>query len=365
MKRILYIDAFCPAGHLALNRVYISKLVEEGFTVSLALKVGYNEQLGMTSGAPLKVEVPPAYYDKSGSLRSRFYLWMILRFIRDRIDEDQYDVIFFSSYEEISLWAAHFRKPCVLVNHANVAALDRGVRRWFAHRLVRRGCTWLVFADFIRQRVLHHGITRVHVVPQGLVERHRPAPGAQELLGSIDKRLVAPWVRHLVFIPSGAKYDDKFIPNALSKPAFQRYLEASGIALAVKSEHFVSESRNVVLIRKYLSAQQYKALFVSSTCLVLHYPVSFNYRVSATLIECFSNEKACLVSDIDSFRAFARNFRYDPFYDNTESLCAALDRLLAAGTDLLSAPYQYLDEQVPSFIQAARAWAVPAPSRTP
>ena len=355
MKRILYIDSFCPAGHLALNRVYITKLVAEGFAVSLALKAGYYEQLGAPGGTQLEVEVPASYYHKSGSLVSRINQWLALRFIRERIDESKYEVIFLSSYEEISLWAAHFRTPCLLVNHANVAALDNGIRRWFANRLARN-CTWLVFAEFIRQRVLHHGITRVQVVPQGLVEPHRLGGGIWDILHSIDERLVAPWVRHLVFVPSGAKYDDEFIVSTLANKSFQDYLEARGILLAVKGTCFANGSRNVVMITKYLAPDEYKALFLASTCLVLHYPPSFNYRVSATLIECFSNSKACLVSDIDSFRAFAPNFQYDPFYRSRESLCAALDRLLVAGAGFLSEPYRNLDEQIPSFVRVAESW---------
>lgn len=355
MKRILYIDVFCPSGHLAFNRAYIAKLIEAGFDLSFALRAGYYEELGAPAGR-LVVEVPACYYDRPGSVTSRLNHWLALRHIRQRIVEEHYDFIFLSSFEEVSLWATRFSLPCVLVNHANVAGLDKWIRRWFARRLSRNG-TWLVFAEFIRKRVVQHGIDRVQVVPQGLTERHQPGDEDKMLLRGIDDRLVAAGVKHIVFIPAGAKYADRFIARIVADPSFQDFLRTRGMLLVVKGADFADECANVVPISKYLTHDEYRALFLASACLVLHYPSSFNYRVSATLIECFSNEKPCVVSDIEGFRAFARNFRYDPFYGNQAELCAALDRVLGAGDSSISRPYCHLDEQIPSFIRAEQTWS--------
>jgi hypothetical protein len=93
--------------------------------------------------------------------------------------------------------------------------------------------------------------------------------------------------------------------------------------------------------------------------LILHYPETFNYRVSATLIECFSNSKPCVLSDIEAFRVFAHNFQYEPFYRSQAELCAALDRVIDADSSAGSAPYCHLEEQIPSFRVAARDWLAP------
>jgi hypothetical protein len=339
---------------VAFNRAYIAKLQEEGFELAFALRSGYYQELGCPPGK-LQVEVPSHYYDRPGSLASRVNQWLALRYIRQRIDENEFDAIFLSSFEEISLWAARFSLPCVLVNHANVAGLDKGLRRWFARRLSRNG-TLIVFAEFIRQRVLHHGINRTQVVPQGLVERHRPGGDDSRLLGAIDPRLVSADFRHIVFVPSGAKYADGFITRITTDPAFQEFLRARNLLLVVRGVELPDACANVISISKYLSNDEYKALFLASRCLVLHYPESFNYRVSATLIECFSNEKPCVVSDIEGFRAFAHNFRYDPFYGSQSELCAALDRVIDAASAADSAAYRDLQEQIPSFLAASREW---------
>ncbi len=345
--RILYIDSICPFGHLALNRLYISTLVKEGFDVSLALKEGYYEALGAPGGT-LKVTVPARWYDESAKqIQARVNIWRALRYIRRRTDESDYDIIFLSSYEEISLWAASFKTHCLIVNHANVAGLDHPVRRWFARRLARNA-TGLVFAEFIRQRALFHGIHGVQVIPQGLVKRYAPEADTKELLRSIDSRLAEAEWRHLVFVPSGAKYDDGFIGRVVDDADFLRFLRDRNIVLVIKSVELRSDCENIIVFSKRLTAAQYQALFNASTCLLLHYPASFTYRVSATLIECFSNDKACLLSDIASFRAFAGKFRYDPFYDSQPALCAALDRLLSA-KDHIVRPYQSLEDQVLSF----------------
>ena len=355
--RILYIDSICPYGHHALNRLYISTLVREGFEVSLALKEGYYEALG-SPGGTLKVAVPARWYDeRAEQIRARVNIWRALRYIRRQIDESDYDVIFLSSYEEISLWAAGFKTHCLLINHANVAGLDHPIRRWFARRLARNA-TGLVFAEFIRQRALFHGLGRVQVMPQGLVERYAPEAAAEELLRSIDPRLGEAGWRHLVFVPSGAKYADGFIAAIVEDAGFQRFLRERSILFVIKAYQLRSTAQNIMLFSKHLTAAQYRALFNASACLVLHYPASFTYRVSATLIECFSNEKACLLSDIESFRAFGGRFRYNPFYASQAELAAALDRLLAA-EDLIARPYQALEDQVLSFEHLSRDWRRP------
>ncbi len=352
--RVLYIDSFCPYGHRALNRLYIATMVREGFAVSLALKEGYYEALG-SPGGTLKVAVPARWYDElAKQIRSRINTWRALRYIRQRINESDYDIIFLSSYEELSLWAAGFKTPCVMVNHANVAGLDHPLRRWFARRLASNS-TGLVYADFIGQRARFHGIKRVQVMPQGLVERYAPVADPEALLRSIDPRLSEAGWQHLVFVPSGAKYADGFIATIIADAGFQEFLRERGILLVVKAQQLESTARNIVLLSKHLSTAQYRALFHACTCLVLHYPPSFTYRVSATLIECFSNAKACLLSNIESFRAFEAKFRYNPFYATQAELVAALDRLLPAG-DLLACPYQALEDQSLSFERLAREW---------
>jgi hypothetical protein len=352
--KLLYLDVFCPSGHLAFNRAYIAKLLAEGFELSYALRAGYHQELGSPPGT-LKVEVPAEYYDRPGSLASRLNHWLALRYIRRRIDQKDYDAIFLSSFEEISLWAAGFSLPCILVNHANVAGLDKGLRRWFARRLSRNN-TMIVFAEFIRQRVFHHGIKRAQVVPQGLVEPHRPGDQDPQLLSAIDPRLIAPDFRHVVFVPSGAKYADGFIARVTTDPSFQEFLCARSILLVVRGVELPNACTNVVSISKYLSNDEYKALFLASKCLVLHYPESFNYRVSATLIECFSNDKPCVVSDIEGFRAFAHNFQYEPFYGSQAELCAALDRVIDIASAAGSVAYRHLEEQIPSFLLASQDW---------
>lgn len=352
--RILYIDSFCPYGHLALNRLYISTLIREGFDVLLALKEGYYEEMGAPGGT-VRVRVPARFFDEHAKrFSSRFNIWRALRFIQKRVDESTYDAIFFSSYEEISLWCSHFKRPCVLVNHGNVAGLDNRVRRWFARRLAPNA-TWLVFAAFIRQRVLFYGIDRVQIVPQGLVEPYPVDGQSARILRSIDARIVESGMQHIIFVPSGAKYADAFIAETVASQAFRQYLKDRRILLVIKTVQLRHNAENIVALKGHLTRDQYKALFTSSTCLILHYPASFTYRVSATLMECFSNNKACLLSDIEAFRYFSNKFCYNPFYASSKELCSGLDRLIRT-KELLQNPYRGLTDQVPSFARLAPGW---------
>jgi hypothetical protein len=88
---------------------------------------------------------------------------------------------------------------------------------------------------------------------------------------------------------------------------------------------------------------EYRALFQACGCVLLHYPPSFRYRVSAILFECFANGKPCIVSDIEAFRAFAPHFRYQAFYRDRHDLASRLDGLLSSKCQGLPRPYRDLD----------------------
>lgn len=352
--RILFVDPICPIGHMNLNRVYIGRLLDAGFLVDAVFREGYAEELGIAPGV-VKLAMPATYFgEQHGRVRSRWNQLRLLLEIKRILPVEEYDLILFSSYEEISLYLSRFPGRLVLVNHANVAALDNPIKRWFIKRLARRAM-FVVFHDFIGQRLRNSGITDVRVVPLGLSPPYAIAgPDRKDVLEAIDRRLVSRNWAHIVFAPTGAKYGDTFLSQLLLRDDFAQYLSDRRILLVVKEGPRRVRSENVLVLRGRLPVDSYRALFSAASCVLISYPNNFTYRVSAVLFECFSNQKPCMVSDIEAFRAFESHFRYAPFFTDSENLMELLDALLQR-PDMLVEPYKDLEGLTPSFWDLAEA----------
>lgn len=351
MKRILFIDPNSQTGHVNLNRVYVGKLTEIGLQVDLAVKEGYVAELGHAPES-VRVEFPALLCDDRyagafSKLTARYRQLRILLYLRRHVDLVKYDYLFFSSFEEISLYLSGIRGRLFLLNHANVSDLANPVKRFFLRRLAARS-TFIVFHEFIERRCQEFGITSTAVVPLGLSEPYLLSQSKQlETLRRMDPRLASG--RPIVWIPTGSKYSDGSLGRMMADPAFLRFIAEKDLLVVVKDRELTVASEHVVIFRDAIGTEEYQALFSASRCVVINYPASFEYRVSAVMLECFSNDKPCLLSDIEGFRAFAHHFRYEPFFSNARELAARLTELLAAPSNLLATPYRDLEAFHPSF----------------
>ena len=344
---ILFVDPYSQVGHINFNRGYVERLQERGFSVRLAVKEGYAASLGMSS-QDAALSLPLKYFDEgAGPVRARYNLLRIQSLIRRHLQSTHYAVVMFAAFEEISLYLSGLPSGLLLVFHADVSALSNPIKRFFLNRLGARN-TFLVFHERFGRRCREFGIPDVMVEPHGL---STPIVLAQDLqrrlLGSIDPRLSVGKFRTIVFAPAGSKFGDTFLAAAIANREFFDFLSERDILLVIKDQGLRSTSRNVLVLRQYLTIPQYQALFLASAAVLLQYPPEFD-RISGILFECFSNHKPCLLSEIECFRAFEDHFCYRPYYSSVAELMSGICGLLDAGK-APTAPYRYLERLVPSF----------------
>lgn len=346
--RLLFVDPFSGFGHRSLDAVYIRRFVDLGYTVDVATKEGYLRELDIRR-AVAEVPLPRRYFPgRPGRFRHRLAQVRLLRYVRRHMRRERYDLIFFSYFDELPLLLSGIRGNLILMSHANVAGLEHPIKRMLLRRAAKRG-RLLVFHEFIRQRCVEHGIANVTVEPLGLSEPYLMSHSERaRICTEIEPRLGKEGeFAHVVFAPSGAKFADGFLGMLANDPAFTSFLEKHRIGLVLKDVGEASRSRNVVVIRRHLSDEEYRALFLASSAIVLSYPPSFHLRVSAALFECFANGKPCLVSDIQAFRVFEEYFTYDPFFSGRAELTEALERLCVTDGKIRASPYQHLERLNP------------------
>ena len=327
IKKILYIDLFSQYGHSNLNIVFISRFEKLGFELNYVLREGYINELGIDNEKVIW-SIPEKFFNsKFGKLYDRWIQYKMLVFIKNNINTTEYELLFFSFFEEISFAIVNLKGNIVMMNHSNVSGLNDRIKLFFLRKSSLIGKI-LVFHESIKDRFLEFGIKNVIVEPLGLPKaiNHPLNFKKIEELRKIDIRLVSEKLKF--FIPTASKYNNNFVNQLISNPIFLNYLNSKDILLIIKDKSIISESDNIVVIDSFLSVDTYNLIFMISDSIILHYPESFEFKVSAVLFECFSNLKPVLLSNISSFNIFKEHINYNPFYQDQDQLMESIDELI-------------------------------------
>jgi hypothetical protein len=325
--KLLFIDCFCPHGHINLNKKYVELFSKKNYHVDYILKKGYAEEIGVDKRFLLWE--PSSFYFKEdvGKFKSRYQIWKLLVLVNWKYNLNSYDYIFFSSFDEISLFFSGIRKKLILVNHANIANFDNPVKRFFL-KAFTKSAIFVVFHKFIKNRSLDLGVKKVHVEPIGLLDPYLLPNNSNNFLISIDPKLNSDNQYQIIFAPSGSKYNDLFLSLLICNQNFLDFLSLNSIILVIKDKTLISNHKNIAIIKQHLTDDQYRSLFLNSLCILLCYPKSFSFRVSAVMYECFSNNKPSLLFDIEGFRAFEEYFNYPHLFNNSEGLIERITHLI-------------------------------------
>ena len=339
MKSVLYIDTFSQFGHTNLNKVFIQQFKNKGYKVSVIARENYLSDIEV-SNVDAVLKIPESFYvTNAGRIKDRFLQWRKLQFIKKRVPFMQYDVVFFSYFDEIVFSLTGMNGNLFFMNHSNVSGLENTFKRFFLKYIERMG-TILVFHQTIRDQFLKFGIKRVIVEPLGLCLPYVNDVIKQKiLLSKIDIRLVDLDFRLKIFIPTIAKYQDGFLNTVVTNAFFLNFLIENKVLLIIKDNAIEVNHPNICLLKSFLSDEIYQSVFISADFLMLHYPSSFKYKVSASLFECFSNNKPCFLSDIDAFRVFQSHFNYDPYYNSIEKLTEVIQVSIETKDEIIKYPY--------------------------
>ena len=324
-KRVLYVDAESPPGHIPFNMGYIARLSETpGVRLSLIVREGYLSAAAVSPAAIVR-EIPHRLYlsRDRGKLVNRIFMLLRYLYLRRTARWGAYDRVIFAGYDEFALLFSGIRRPLLLVNHDNVRGLDSALKRFFLKRISKRHAH-IVFEEYMANRMRSCGIGNVFVVRHGLQAPFAPAqPGALE---AIHARIAGANDKKIILCLSLSSADMQLMHRLVRDASFIRLLLRHNMLLVVR-EHgcsLAADSPSVLRLNTFLSTAQYRALFLRSFAVLLPYPQTFRYRVSNVLHECISNNKLCFAADIPALRAFAPYMRYPYFFSGVEELTACV-----------------------------------------
>ena len=317
--KVLYIDIVSHLSHKNFNILQISAL-EKASVVDCVFKQGYSTFLGESSGNII-LEIPLHFYNcKGNGLITRIQYWRILRYLKRNIDFSLYDKVIYSYYEEISYFFAGMPKGALLFNHVNIAGLTSFVKRWFYKR-VSRCNTQLVFNERMKDYLNLIGITKVEIVPHGVLPKFEE----QKISANDEINIDLNSYSKVLFMPSATSANQSFVKELLCSQKFNDYLISKNYLLIVKGNYSCLGSSHVLMLKHFLSDECYQYLLVRSDIIILAYHEEFINRVSGVLFECVSNEKNVIMSNVDGLSAYKDIFSDYPYFTDIESLIEKID----------------------------------------
>ena len=318
-NKVLYIDPVSHRAHVNFNKLQLNSLLRCS-DVSCVFKQGYSTLLGEYS-TNIVLEIPSPFYDfKGNGLVTRIQYWRILRYLKRNIDFSQYDKVIYSYYEEISYFFASMPKGALLFNHVNIAGLTSFVKRWFYKR-VSRCNTQLVFNERMKDYLNLIGVTKVEIVPHGVLPKfEEPKISAINEI-NIDLNSYS----KVLFMPSATSANQSFVKKLLCSQKFYDYLISKNYLLIVKGNYSCLDSSHVLMLKHFLSDECYQYLLIKSDIIILAYHEEFINRVSGVLFECVSNEKNVIMSNVDGLLAYKDIFSDYPYFTDIESLIEKID----------------------------------------
>lgn len=344
-SKILYVDPLSPSGHINFNKIYIESLLKIFTSIDFAFKENYRDKLSIHIKNKVYT-IPEKLYDKSKSkIINRYNYYKIFRYIKNNCNIHIYDYIIFSSYEEISLYFSKFRKKLILINHNNVSGLRNPIKLFFFRKNAIRNIN-IVLEDYIKEYLLTLDIPNVYTLYHGLGN-----PYDRALINNSSLLYEFNYLNNfkfVIFSPSNTSSDNVFLNKLINDYNFTSFLKKNDILLILKSNQIDNKHSNVEIIKNYLSDLQYQYLFLKSNLILLSYPSSFTFRVSAILLECMSNNKLCLISDIPSLNIYKDYFNYSPFFKSIDDLKEKLCIMLKSQRLIIS-PYKDLSNYKPDF----------------
>jgi len=315
-KKLLYIDPLSHSRHINFNKIYIRELNKFHLNIDFVFKDGYSHKLGVKKDT---LTIPNEFYSSSKDLLSRLNNIRILRYIDKKISLEDYDYIILSSYDAISLFFSGIKCKLILVNHNTLQGLENRIKRFF-FKSISKNNIHIVFEEYMKEYLSKIGVQNVNKISHGFMQpiitteinKNFFFEGSELSLNDFEK---------ILFIPSLHHLDQIFIEDLVIDKGFVSFLESNNILLVIKTNLKIkNESINIQFITKNITKREYQTVFLRSNLIIIKYPLTYKYRISAIFLECVVNNKTCLLNKIDALIYYKKYINYESYYDTKEDL---------------------------------------------
>lgn len=314
--KILFVDYIWQPGHVNFNTIHIDALKRSGAEVQLVLYKSMKDLLPY-SEKDYALIIPDFLKMKKGhSFLNRIGFIIALLIIRIKIKLSDFDYIYISSFDEITIGIMPLGKKMLLVAHDNAKGFSYKIKRFFLNKLKKRG-SYIVFNEHMKNVFNKNNIPNVKIISHGCITPKLTTNKKRE-----DNNYL------MVVFQASPKIDNKFLKNNIENPDFIEFIEKNNILLILRNcESENIKTKNIQILNYYLTPDEYNNLMETSDVILLAYPPTFKYQVSGVSFECIAINKNLIIYDNPSLYYCRKYYNYDPVFSDSESLKSLLLKL--------------------------------------
>lgn len=317
-QKILYVNYMLQYGHVNFDRIQISALKSTGHEVKLIFHYDIAKQLDFPA-SDYALIIPKCLGTNSDNpIINRLLYIMTLLFIKIKIRFSRYDKVIVSNLDELTLGLVPLTKKMYIFCHSNSNDFESSIKKTFLKKLAKNN-RFIVFNEFMKEPFTLNGIHHLLVISHGCISPFIARRNQVPL--DLSK------YKFVVFHPS-TKIENSFLNELKTNESLHHFLTDNHVALIVRDKNLVvNQCNHIIVLKDYLTVEQYQALFLASNIILLVYPETFKYKVSGISYECFANHKRLLIYDNASLKYCNEYYNYDPMFSSTAQLCEKIKYL--------------------------------------
>lgn len=338
--KLLVVDYLAPIGHIGFNSYHIGMI--KSFSDDVVF-MSSQKHISDCNCHGLKTSsfpecffiscklIPRSIYNRIQDILKLLYLKCYLR-------RNRYDKIIFLSYDIIATGLIKFRNIDIyLVNHANIDGLKHKVKRYLTIKLPSNYKLVTLapyIQDFTKSIIKNKEIL---MIPHGLSKVYKTTD-YNELPFGIEK---------LIYCPANSSCNTQLLESICNNEMVHNYLKNNGITLIIKGVSFNIINSNIMFITGFIDDKTYSSIMSHSIAVFAPYDISFKYRISAILMECFANNIPVISFNSIAYLSFKQYINYEFEVDGAERFVHVLKQIKTIDNskyyinlDMLS-PYSY------------------------
>lgn len=343
-KKICLVDPLSPYGHKDVNNVLITELKKLG-----KLTVLCSDSLIDSK----RKDVDYIQYDDSyffigkNSFINRIRLVNALKKMCSVINQGEFDVVIFSSYEVITVYIVFNILKIVdkkiysnlyILNHSNIDDVRNSRIKTFAYKRLNRCITNLCYEEFIGKFIQENYNKKWKLL------RHN-INNYKKLYYDIDNSKIISFFEKkdytYISILGELAFKDQIFKELIQLEE-SGYLQRKKIKIFIKEKNICKETNNIIFFNKYLSDTEYSYVLDKSHYISIIYNAKeYKYRVSGIFFDAVTFKKPIIYRKSLFFQEIRDRFgnfgiEYKDcmrevidciFNNNYRQLCAIMDEI--------------------------------------
>ena len=188
------------------------------------------------------------------------------------------------------------RKKIIVIENNNIDLLANKVHR-FCYNIIKNKVFHIVYENYIKDHLITElGIDkgRVCCVPHVMYKQEKHS--FRSLLSNFD------------CIAISSSTDEEFIKSMIDFETENKFFKNNNIKILIKSSRYQFDDDFLRVINKMIPKEEYDYYYSSCKIVIAYFSNDYNYRMSGTIVDAFSNEKIIISNNFSLANYYSQKY---------------------------------------------------------